>query len=349
MSKTAQSIVVTMGEPAGIGAEITLGAWLRLRETDCAFYLLHDPTHVSELAQTLSLRVPVKVISHAREARGAFRDALPVMPVHLPAPIRMGQLDSRNAAAVIDAIRLAVELTTTGQASALVTNPIQKSVLYESGFPFPGHTEFLEELSGAGYRATMMLASDELKVVPVSIHEALAAAVSGLSTQKIVDVAQAAASGLSGDFGIPNPRLAIAGLNPHAGEGGSMGREEIETIAPAIEILKREGIDASGPYPPDTMFTPRARQTYDAAICMYHDQALIPLKTLDVDGGVNITLGLPFVRTSPDHGTALDIAGRGIADPGSLISAIRMAASIAKHRSRGSGCADASDALQSRS
>ncbi|MBL8580443.1 MAG: 4-hydroxythreonine-4-phosphate dehydrogenase PdxA [Mesorhizobium sp.] len=334
MSEAKQSIVVTMGEPAGIGAEIALGAWLRLRETDCAFYLLHDPVHVSELAQALSLRVPIKVISHPSEAREAFSGALPVMPVHLPAPIRLGQPDSRNAASVTDAIRLAVELTVTGQATALVTNPIQKSVLYESGFPFPGHTEFLEELSGAGYRATMMLASEELKVVPVSIHEALAAAVSGLSTQKIVNVALATASGLSADFGIPNPRLAITGLNPHAGEGGSMGREEIDTIAPAIEILKREGIEASGPYPPDTMFTPRARQTYDAAICMYHDQALIPLKTLDVDGGVNITLGLPFVRTSPDHGTALDIAGRGIADPGSLISAIRMAASIAEHRAR---------------
>ena len=334
MSKAAQSIVVTMGEPAGIGAEITLGAWLRLRETDFAFYLLHDPTHVSELGKALSLPVPIKVISHPTEAREAFREALPVMPVQLPAPIRLGQPDSRNAASVIDAIRLAVELTVRGQASALVTNPIQKSVLYESGFPFPGHTEFLEELSGAGFRAIMMLASEELKVVPVSIHVALAAAVSEISKQRIVDVALATASGLSRDFGMPNPRLAIAGLNPHAGEGGSMGREEIETIAPAIEILKREGIDASGPYPPDTMFTSRARQTYNAAICMYHDQALIPLKTLDVDGGVNITMGLPFVRTSPDHGTALDIAGHGVADPGSLISAIRMAAKIAEHRSR---------------
>jgi 4-hydroxythreonine-4-phosphate dehydrogenase len=333
MIEATQSIVVSMGEPAGIGAEITLGAWLRLRDTDCAFYLLHDPVHVSELAKALSLPVPVKVISQPGEARGAFGHALPVMPVFLPARIRMGQPDSRNAAAVINAIRLAVNLTATGQASALVTNPIQKAVLYESGFPFPGHTEFLEELSGAGHRATMMLASEELKVVPVSIHEALAAAVSGLSKQRIVDVARATALGLRQDFGIPNPRLAIAGLNPHAGEGGSMGREEIETIAPAIEILKQEGIDASGPYPPDTMFTPRARQTYDVAICMYHDQALIPLKTLDVDGGVNITMGLPFVRTSPDHGTALDIAGRGVADPGSLASAIRMAATISQHRS----------------
>lgn len=332
-----RAIVVTMGEPTGIGPEITLAAWLRLKDTGHAFYLLHDPVHVSEVARALSSHVPVTVISHPSEALGVFTQSLPVLPVRLPAPIRMGHPDPRNAAAVIDAIRLAVELTSKGQASALVTNPIQKSVLYESGFQFPGHTEFLEELSGAGYRATMMLASEELKVVPVSIHEALTAAVSGLSKQRIVDVALAAASGLSRDFGIANPRLAIAGLNPHAGEGGSMGREEIEIIAPAIEALRLEGIDATGPYPPDTMFTPQARKTYDAAICMYHDQALIPLKTLDVDGGVNITMGLPFVRTSPDHGTALDIAGQGVADPGSLISAIRMAANIATQRSLSQG------------
>jgi len=323
MTKSAQSIVVTMGEPAGIGAEITLGAWLRLRETDCAFYLLHDPTHVAELAQALSLHVPIEAILHPSEAREAFRKALPVMPVHLPAPIRIGQLDSRNAASVIDAIRLSVELTTTGQASALVTNPIQKSVLYESGFPFPGHTEFLEELSGAGYRATMMLAGDELRVVPVSIHEALAAAVSGLSTQKIVDVAQAAASGLSKDFGIRNPRLAIAGLNPHAGEGGMLGDDEVRILVPAIAQARALGLNVTDPLPPDTVFMRARTGEFDVVLAMYHDQGLIPVKLLGLDSAVNVTIGLPFLRSSVDHGTAFDIAGRGIASEANMLHVLR--------------------------
>jgi 4-hydroxythreonine-4-phosphate dehydrogenase len=238
-----------------------------------------------------------------------------------------------NAPAVVDAIRVAVRLANAGEAAAVVTNPIQKSVLYAAGFGFPGHTEFLQDLAGPGHRSTMMLASALLRVVPVSIHESLARAVAGISSDRIVEVATAAHAGLRQDFGIERPRLAVAGLNPHAGEAGSMGREEIEIIAPAVEALKANGIDADGPYPPDTMFTARARRGYDAAICMYHDQALIPLKTLDVDGGVNVTMGLPFVRTSPDHGTALNIAGKGLADPGSLVSAIRMAAAMARHRS----------------
>ena len=337
MTHSAPPIVVTMGEPAGVGAEITLAAWARLRESGRAFFLLHDAGHIAALAQSLSSAVPFRIISNPDEACGVFPLALPILPVVLPVPVRMGRPDVRNAQAVIDAIRLGVEWCIDGKASALVTNPIQKSVLYESGFLFPGHTEYLEHLSGRAYRAVMMLACAELKVVPVSIHEALSAAVGGLSRESIVQIARAAAVGLKRDFGITQPRLAVAGLNPHAGESGSMGREEIDIIAPAIEALRAEGINASGPFPPDTMFTPRTRLTYDAAICMYHDQALIPIKTIDVDGGVNVTLGLPFVRTSPDHGTALDIAGRGIADPGSLVSAIKMASQISRNRQAAQG------------
>lgn len=330
---TKLPIAVTMGEPAGVGTEIALAAWLRLREDSShGFFLLHDPAHVATLAQAMLPAVPIAIISRPDQAHAAFAHALPVLPLALPAPVRMGQPDRRNAQAVIDAIRQAVAFCTAGQVSALVTNPIQKSVLYEDGFPFPGHTEFLAHLAGESYHAVMMLACAELRVVPVSIHESLASAVSGLHSDAIVRIAQATAAALARDFGITRPRLAVAGLNPHAGEGGSMGREDIDIIAPAIATLRAAGMEASGPFPPDTLFTPRARQTYDAAICMYHDQALIPIKTLDVDGGVNITLGLPFVRTSPDHGTALDIAGKGIADPASLVSAIRMAVAIAAHR-----------------
>lgn len=329
----AAPIALTMGEPAGIGTEIALKAWLRLREEGCAYFLLHDADHVRETAHALSLDVPVSAIPVPAEAVRVFRDALPVMPVRLAAPVQAGHPDPMNAPAVVEAIRTAVRLAAASEVAALVTNPIQKSVLYGTGFRFPGHTEFLQDLAGPGHRATMMLASEQLRVVPVSIHESLAQAVKGISSDRIVEVAKATHAGLRRDFGIERPRLAIAGLNPHAGEAGSMGREEIEIIAPAVEALRRDGLDARGPYPPDTMFTARVRASYDAAICMYHDQALIPLKTLDVDGGVNVTLGLPFVRTSPDHGTALDIAGQGSADPGSLVSAIRMAAEIARHRS----------------
>ena len=337
---TKLPIAITMGEPAGVGTEIALAAWLRLRaESSHGFFLLHDPAHVTALAQAMLPAVPISIISRPDQAHAAFAHALPVLPLALSAPVRMGLPDRRNAQAVIDAIRQGVAFCTAGQASALVTNPIQKSVLYEDGFPFPGHTEFLAHLAGDAYHAVMMLACAELRVVPISIHESLASAVGGLRSETIVRIAQATAAALARDFGITRPRIAVAGLNPHAGEGGSMGREDIDIIAPAVATLRATGMDVWGPFPPDTLFTPRARQTYDAAICMYHDQALIPVKTLDVDGGVNVTLGLPFVRTSPDHGTALDIAGKGIADAGSLISAIRMAAAIAAQRQMHGGTA----------
>ena len=216
----------------------------------------------------------------------------------------------------------------------MVTNPINKAALYQAGFHYPGHTEFLAVLTGAIGQQIMMLASPHLKVVPVTVHASLRASIAMLTTQMIVDAARTTATALRRDFGLAQPRLAVAGLNPHAGEQGALGDEETTLIQPAIDTLRAEGIEVSGPWPPDTMFTPAARQRYDVAICMYHDQALIPLKTLDMDHGVNVTLGLPIVRTSPDHGTAYDIAGKGVADPSSLIAALTLAAELAGSRAR---------------
>jgi 4-hydroxythreonine-4-phosphate dehydrogenase len=214
----------------------------------------------------------------------------------------------------------------------MVTNPINKAALYDAGFAYPGHTEFLAELTGAQGRQIMMLASPDLRVVPVTVHASLSRSIAMLTTDAIVAAAQTTAAALQRDFGIARPRLAIAGLNPHAGEQGALGDEETTIIGPAIAALRAAGIDVSGPWSPDTMFTATARSRYDAAICMYHDQALIPLKTLDMDRGVNVTLGLPIVRTSPDHGTAYDIAGKGVANPASLIAAIELAALLATRR-----------------
>jgi 4-hydroxythreonine-4-phosphate dehydrogenase len=240
----------------------------------------------------------------------------------------------RNAAAIIASIERAVAMAQSGQARAVVTNPIAKSVLQDAGFAHPGHTEFLAALTGTSGHEIMMLASPMLRVVPVTVHLALRAALESLTTAAIVAAGLTTAAALTKDFGIARPRLAVAGLNPHAGEDGHMGREEITIIRPAIEALRAQGLDVTGPWPPDALFTARARRQYDAAVCMYHDQALIPLKALNMDGGVNVTLGLPIVRTSPDHGTAFDIAGRGIADPASLIAALRLADSIATQRSK---------------
>ncbi len=231
---------------------------------------------------------------------------------------------------MIASIERAVRLVQAGEAGAVVTNPISKAVLYQAGFPHPGHTEFLGALTGG--TPVMMLACPQLRVVPVTIHVSLRQALEGVTTAAILAVARATAAALRRDFGIAAPRLAVAGLNPHAGEEGAMGRRRSRSSRPAIAALRAEGIDATGPYPPDTMFTDAARPTYDAAICMYHDQALIPLKTLDMAGGVNVTLGLPIIRTSPDHGTAFGIAGQGVADPASLVAALRMAAELAERR-----------------
>ena len=316
-------LALTMGDPAGIGAEITAAAWTILRQTGPAFALIGDPDWLAPYAPTQ----PVTRLADAR-----FADAIPIMPLHLAHPATAGQPDPANAPATIASIERAVRLAQSGEASGVVTNPISKAVLQSAGFAHPGHTEFLAHLTGVPGREVMMLACPALRVVPVTIHLSLRAALDALTTDGIVAAARAAHAALIADFGIARPRLGIAGLNPHAGESGRMGQEEITLIQPAIDRLRAEGMDVRGPYPPDTMFTDAARQHYDAAICMYHDQALIPIKTLDMWGGVNVTLGLPIVRTSPDHGTAFDIAGRGLASPASLVAALRMADEIATRR-----------------
>lgn len=328
-------LALTMGEPAGIAAEITLKAWKRLRETGPAFFYVGPSALLLDAARRMSPDVPVKAVSSASEASIAFRAALPVLDIALAHDVEIGRPSPETAGAVIASIERAVALAKEGQVAAVATNPIQKAVLRHAGFTYPGHTEFLQHLAGRGFRSTMMLVGKDLRVVPVTVHQSLRQAIAGLNSDMIVATALAVIEGLRGDFGIPSPRLAVAGLNPHAGESGTMGDEELRLIGPAVESLRSMGHDVSGPLPPDTMFTARARTKYDAAICMYHDQALIPLKTLDVDGGVNVTLGLSFVRTSPDHGTALDIAGRGIADPGSLIAALKLAADLGRGRKRG--------------
>ena len=321
-----------MGDPAGIGGELSLRAWLALREWDQSFVCLDDPARLSTLARTLRLDVPIRAITTAAEAPDVFPGALPVLPIPLANPPQPGHPDRANARAVVASIELATTLAMREEVGGIVTNPINKAALYDAGFAHPGHTEFLAELTGVPGQEIMMLAAPALRVVPVTIHVSLQDAITALTTEAIVAATRTTAAALRRDFGIPHPRLAIAGLNPHAGEQGALGREEITIIAPAIAILRAEGIDVSGPWPPDTMFTAKARTRYDAAICMYHDQALIPLKTLDMDLGVNVTLGLPIVRTSPDHGTAYDIAGKGVADPSSLIAALELAAMLAEKR-----------------
>ena len=322
-----------MGEPGGIGTELALKAWLARGENNVpAFALIDDPARVEGIAKMLDLACPVVAIKKPAEARDAFARGLPVLPLGLAVSATPGKAEARNAPAVIASIEQAVALVEDGEAAALVTNPIQKQSLYEAGFKHPGHTEFLAALAGGTVAPVMMLACEALRVVPVTIHLPLAKAVSVLSQASIEHCGRVTAAALKRDFGIAKPRLAVAGLNPHAGEGGALGREEIEIIRPALGNLAREGIAVSGPLPADTLFHAAARATYDAALCMYHDQALIPLKTIDFDGGVNVTLGLPFVRTSPDHGTALDIAGRGVARPTSLIAALKLARRMADAR-----------------
>ncbi|WP_109073125.1 MULTISPECIES: 4-hydroxythreonine-4-phosphate dehydrogenase PdxA [unclassified Azospirillum] len=328
-------LALTMGEPAGIGGDITLKAWAARHEAGLPpFVVLDDPTRLAALAAKLGLAVPVQAVSSPDEAVALFDSALPVLPVGLGTAVIAGKPDPANGAAVIASIDRAVALVQGGQAAAVVTNPIQKSSLYAAGFRHPGHTEYLAHLAGLADEPIMMLAAADLRVVPVTIHVSVRDAVTLLTTEAIVHAGRVTAASLARDFGIERPRLAVAGLNPHAGEGGAMGREEIDIIEPAIAILRADGIDVSGPRPPDTMFHAAARRGYDAALCMYHDQALIPVKTVDFDGGVNITLGLPFVRTSPDHGTALDIAGTGVANATSLIAALKTADRMARNRRR---------------
>ena len=326
-------LALTMGEPAGIGGELTLLAW-RCRQSAALppFFALDDPARLERLAAALGWPVPLRAIAAPEEAAAVFGHALPVLRVALPHSVVAGRPDAANASAVIEAIRRAVALAGTGSAAALITNPIQKETLYAAGFRHPGHTEFLAELAG-GAEVAMMLACPELRVVLATVHLPLGQAVAALSTGKIVAAGRIAAASLARDFAVSSPRIAVAALNPHAGERGALGREEIEIIAPAVAALRTLGIDAKGPAPADTLFHPAARRRYDAVLCIYHDQALIPLKTIDFAGGVNVTLGLPFIRTSPDHGTALDIAGTGKADPTSLVAALKLAGEMAQRRS----------------
>ncbi len=335
ISPSAVPLALTMGEPAGIGGEIALKAWFaRTRDRLPPFFLIDDSERLAALARRLALAVPVKEIAEPEEACGVFRSALPVLSISLPKAVEPGRPDVANGVAVRRSIERAVELVRSGRAAAIVTNPIHKASLYKGGFTFAGHTEYLAALAQVATPPVMMLACDMLRVVPVMIHVSLIESIRALTADAIVAKTAITAKSLARDFGIRAPRLAIAGLNPHAGEGGGMGTEEETIVRPAIERLRERGIDVSGPWPPDTMFAAAARATYDAAICMYHDQALIPIKTIAFDEAVNLTLGLPFVRTSPDHGTAFDIAGTGKARPASLIAAIRMAARMASMRAR---------------
>ena len=330
-------LALTLGEPAGIGPDITLLAWSQRDELKLPpFYLLGDGAFLEQRANALGLKVRLAEVS-PEDAITAFATALPVVATSKPATAKPGQPDASSADAALASIRRAVADVQSGQASAVVTNPIAKSVLYQAGFRHPGHTEFLAELAatnGKTPQPVMMLWSPLLAVVPVTIHLSLREAINQLTTELIVDTSRIVATGLHRSFGLARPRLAISGLNPHAGEDGSLGTEDKTVVAPAIEILRAQGLDVRGPLPADTMFHEAARKTYDCAICMYHDQALIPIKTLAFDDGVNVTLGLPFVRTSPDHGTAFDIAGTGRANPASLVAALRLADRMAAATTR---------------
>ncbi|MCH2066708.1 MAG: 4-hydroxythreonine-4-phosphate dehydrogenase PdxA [Shimia sp.] len=315
-------IALTCGEPAGVGLEIAEKAWSALKD-DLPFILIADPAH-------LPGSVPHQLLQSPQDAIEVMPNAMPVLPHPFAAERTPGTTHPDNAEGVIDVIAHAVDLAMSDEASAICTLPIHKKALKDGAdFPYPGHTEYLADLGGVE-NVVMMLASDILRVVPTTIHIPLADVPSALTPELLVETIRITAKGLQTQFGIPNPRIAVAGLNPHAGEGGAMGHEDAAVIAPVLDKLRREGFDLSGPLPADTMFHAAARARYDVAICAYHDQALIPIKTLDFDGGVNVTLGLPFIRTSPDHGTAFDIAGTGKANPSSTIAALRMAARMAQ-------------------
>ena len=326
-------LALSLGDPAGIGPEIVTAAWTTLRQGGPVFAVLGDADLLAALGH------PVARIADLSEAAGVFADALPVLHSPVGAPVTPGQSDPAHAAAVLHWIQTAVDLCRSGAARGLVTAPIAKAPLYEAGFRFPGHTEYLADLTAdlpvAGRRGpVMMLTSTDLRVALVTIHTPLSAVPGALSIDRIVEVGEVTAQALRRDFGIDRPRLAMAGLNPHAGESGSIGREEIELINPAAARLRQSGIACSDARPADSLFHAEARTRFDAVICQYHDQALIPIKTLDFWGGVNVTLGLPIIRTSPDHGVGYDIAGRGVARADSLIAALALADRTADRRGR---------------
>ena len=328
-------LALTLGDPAGIGPEIVVKAWQELRQTGPAFVAVGD--YQALASASLSGASILRRVTTPEGAAKGFADALPVIDIPLRGQVVAGQPSAAAAPSIIRWIETAVGLALSNAVSGLVTAPISKAPLYAAGFRFPGHTEFLGELTAAarfdGARGPiMMLTARDLRVTLVTVHEPLAKVSSLLSVEKVVNAGLVTAQALRRDFGIARPRIAVAGLNPHAGEGGTIGREEAEIVEPAIRALRDLGVDAAGPWPADTLFPEEMRRRYDAALCLYHDQALIPVKMLDFWGGVNVTLGLPIVRTSPDHGTAFDIAGRGQARPDSLIAAIRLADEVAQRR-----------------
>ena len=327
-------LALSMGEPAGVGPEIIAKAWAALKGVGPRFFVVGDAALMRAQGE------PVESVQSATEAAAVFHWALPVLDRPLPAPVTPGRPEAANAGSVADWISEAVSLTMSGQASGVVTAPIAKAPLYAAGFRFPGHTEFIAELTADtpfnGVRGpVMMLTAKDLRACLVTIHTPLAEVPKLVTAERVCRTARVVNEAMRRDFGIPSPRLALAALNPHAGESGSIGLEEIEVLIPAAAALRAEGIDISDPRPADTLFHQDARETYDAVLCLYHDQALIPVKTLDFWGGVNATLGLPVIRTSPDHGTGFDIAGKGVARADSLIAAVRLAGSMAAARSAG--------------
>lgn len=325
MNQTEGALVLSCGDPAGIGPEIAVKAWEALKGS-VPFAWLGDPRLLPKGTPCVEITRPSQALEHAARA-------LPVLPLVFPAQVTPGRPDPENAATVVEAIRQATAWAMSGEAIGLCTAPISKKVLIEgAAFAFPGHTEFLAHLAGVE-RVVMMLASPLLRTVPVTIHIPLSEVPSALCKTLLIDTLRITHTSLIQDFGIKAPRIAVAGLNPHAGEEGVMGHEDRDMILPTLQDLQAEGMAVIGPLPADTMFHTEARKNYDAAVAMYHDQALIPIKTLDFEGGVNVTLGLPFVRTSPDHGTAFDIAGSGRANPTSLIAALKLAVEMAKNRS----------------
>jgi 4-hydroxythreonine-4-phosphate dehydrogenase len=327
-------IALTCGEPAGVAPEITAKAWAHLRKLGTtSFLLVGDAARYAALVKSAGLNLPVQVIDQASEAAAVFPAALPVLNMSFKHDVTAGMPALHNAATVMQSIERAVELCLVGQVSGMVTNPIQKETLYGAGFKFQGHTDYLGHLARSrGHKAhdVMMLVAGNLRAVPVTVHIPLADVPEKLTTHAIVAQAKIVAAALQRYFGVSRPRLAITGLNPHAGENGTIGTEEQNIIMPAIERLRASGFMVAGPLPADTAFHAEARNQYDAILCMYHDQALIPAKTLDFHGGVNVTLGLPFIRTSPDHGTALTLAGKGTANPTSLIAALALAHTMAQ-------------------
>jgi 4-hydroxythreonine-4-phosphate dehydrogenase len=328
-------IAVTIGEPSGIGPEVIIKSWFKRREHNLSpFFVIGSPTTIQMHAEQLRLPIPIQVISSPSEANSVYNSALPIIDLGLDGEFNFAAPNSKTAPMVIGAIEKAVELIANGHARSMVTAPINKASLYDAGFKSPGHTEYLAELASKHFNnvfhPVMMLASEQLCVVPLTIHVAICEVPKLINHELLTRTIGTINDSMKKYFGVPSPTIAVSGLNPHAGENNAMGQEDSQIIAPAIEALKKQGVNVTGPHPADTMFHAQARSQYDVALCMYHDQALIPIKTIDFDAGVNVTLGIPIVRTSPDHGTALNIAGRNLAKPTSMINSLKLADRMSK-------------------